>query len=62
MLFFLPAELRRKYAPPVRILIGVLLIALGLAWLGRIPLVVGGLVLVWGIFSLIAYRRGGDDR
>ena len=62
MLFFLSAERRRKYAPPLRILIGVVLVAVGLAGLGKIPLVAGAVVLLWGIFSLIAYRRGGGGR
>ena len=61
MLFFLPAGLRRKYAPPLRILIGVVLVAVGLAGLGKIPLVCGGLVLLWGIHSVIARRRDGGD-
>jgi hypothetical protein len=62
MLYFL---IPRRYRPLARIAIGVVLVILGIAFLGRIPLVIGAAIVVWGAISGINRLRGGtydDDR
>jgi hypothetical protein len=62
MLYFL---IPRRYRPLARIAIGVVLVILGIAFLGRIPLVVGAAIVGWGAISGISRLRGGaydDDR
>jgi hypothetical protein len=59
MLYFL---IPRRYRPLARIAIGVVLVILGIAFLGRIPLVIGAAIVVWGVISGInGLRRSSDD-
>ena len=62
MLYFL---IPRRYRPLARIAIGVVLLVLGIAGLGRIPIVIGAAIVVWGVVSGINRGRSGaydDDR
>jgi len=54
-----------RYRPLARIVLGVVLVVLGIAVLGRIALVIGAALVVWGVVSGInRHRRGAydDDR
>ena len=54
-----------RYRPLARIVLGVVLVVLGIAVLGRISLVIGAALVVWGVVSGMNRRRCGayyDDR
>jgi hypothetical protein len=57
--FFIPS----RYRPLARIAIGVVLVVLGVAVLGRIALVIGAALVVWGVVGGMNRRRRGayDD-
>jgi hypothetical protein len=49
--------------PALRILIGVALIALGIArHRATVPLIIGGVLIVWGIAAVLDLTRSGRDQ
>lgn len=58
-------KIPRRYHPLARIVIGVVLVVLGIALLGKIVLVVGGALVLWGLasgYSRLRNRADDDDR
>jgi uncharacterized membrane protein HdeD (DUF308 family) len=53
-----------RYRPLARIVLGIVLVVLGIAVLGRVALVIGAALVVWGVVSGINRRRSAydDDR
>ncbi len=54
-----------RYRPLARIVLGIVLVVLGIAVLGRITLVIGAALLGWGVVTGLNRRRRrayDDDR
>jgi hypothetical protein len=57
MLYLLPSWIRDKYGPQVRLIAGLVVAILGITVLGKIALVVGAALIIWGVFGFVNRSR-----
>lgn len=58
MLFFFRNS---RYATPLRLLVGVAILVFGILEHSRVGIVIGAVVLAWGLFLLIAGLRSREE-
>lgn len=49
-----------RYATPLRLLVGVAILVFGILQHSRVAIVIGAVVLAWGLFLLIAGLRSRE--
>ena len=54
MMYLAPPEFRRKYAAPIRAVVGIVFLALGIALNSLVLMIAGGLFMVVAIVGLAA--------
>lgn len=52
---------KTRYGLLVRAIVGLALIAVGIVGHARIALVIGAIVIVWGLYSAVAAGRARDE-